>query len=122
MRKIDLVWSLVLVFVAGVFACCKPNNGTQTEEPDQPATPLAEANKMVIYECNERLFAEQDAFAAIEAYIPTLKEMGVNVLWLMPIHPRGEGDKSIGSPYCVRDFLGIDPAFGNNEHRILCIL
>lgn len=115
MRKTDLVWSLLLVFVAGVFACCKPNNGTQTEEPDEPQTPIVEANKMVIYECNERLFAEQDAFAAIEAYIPTLKEMGVNVLWLMPIHPRGEGDKSIGSPYCVRDFKGIDPAFGKME-------
>lgn len=113
MRK--SIWILLLVFVAGIFACCKPNNGTQTEEPDEPQTPIVEANKMVIYECNERLFAEKDAFAAIEAYIPQLKEMGVSVLWLMPIHPRGEGDKSIGSPYCVKDFKGIDSAFGTME-------
>ncbi len=68
--------------------------------------------RVVIYECNERLFAEQNAFAAIEAYIPTLSEMGVNVLWLMPIHPRGTDDKAIGSPYCVKDYRAIDPAFG----------
>lgn len=115
MKKNNWILSLLLVFVAGMFACCKPNNGTQTEKPENPQTPLVEANKMVIYECNERLFAEQDALAVIEAYIPTLKQMGVNVLWLMPIHPRGEGDKSIGSPYCVRDFKGIDPAFGTME-------
>lgn len=73
------------------------------------------ANNMVIYECNERLFAEENAFRAIEDYVPTLKKMGVDVLWLMPIHPRGEGDKSIGSPYCVKDYTAIDPKFGNMD-------
>lgn len=115
MRKIDFMLSLLLVLVAGIFACCNTSNGTQGEEPDVPPTPLVEANKMVIYECNERLFAEQDAFAVIKDYVPTLADMGMNVLWLMPIHPRGEDAKSIGSPYCVRDFRGIDPAFGTME-------
>jgi len=67
----------------------------------------------VIYECNERLFAEKDVFKAIEAYVPELERMGVNVLWLMPIHPRGADEKSIGSPYCVRDYRAIDPLFGS---------
>lgn len=103
----------VFVLLAG-FLCtsCDHHNGTGGSGSDTTAVVLTEANQMVIYECNERLFAEKDAFAAIEDYIPTLKQMGVNVLWLMPVHPRGEGDKSIGSPYCVRDFRAVDPAFG----------
>ncbi len=73
---------------------------------------LRKANSTVIYECNERLFAEENALQAIEAYVPTLREMGVNVLWLMPIHPRGEDSKAIGSPYCVRDYRAVDPKLG----------
>lgn len=73
---------------------------------------VREANSLVIYECNERLFAEENALQAIEAYVPTLREMGVNVLWLMPIHPRGEDSKAIGSPYCVRDYRAVDPKLG----------
>lgn len=80
-----------------------------TDEDAQQARP---APTTVIYECNERLFAETDAFKAIEAYIPELERMGVNVLWLMPVHPRGADDKAIGSPYCVKDYRAVDPAFG----------
>lgn len=86
-------------------------HATPTPEPDQPQQDLPEANQTVIYECNERLFAKSQCFSAIQAYLPVLQEMNVNVLWLMPIHPRGTV-KSVGSPYCVRNFLSIDPAFG----------
>ena len=91
------------------------------------------AANTVVYECNERLFAQTDAFKAIEAYVPELERMGVNVLWLMPIHPRGADEKAIGSPYCVKDYRAIDPAFGTmndlrnlvntcHSHHILVIL
>ena len=80
--------------------------------PDEEPRP---ASTTVIYECNERLFADTNAFKVIEAYVPELKRMGVNVLWLMPIHPRGEDSKSIGSPYCVKDYHAIDPRFGNMD-------
>lgn len=89
--------------------------GRHVLPPAVEEQPVVDANTTVIYECNERLFAEQDAFAAIEAYIPTLADMGVNVLWLMPIHPIGEDAKAVGSPYCVRDFRAINPAFGTME-------
>lgn len=88
-----------------------------SKKPDEP-TPAPEeldyANRTLIYECNERLFAESKAFKAIQNYLPVLQDMGVDVLWLMPIHPRGTV-KSVGSPYCIRDFCAVEPAFGSKD-------
>ena len=91
---------------------CKPTD-TPTPTPVEPedTTHYVTANTTVVYECNERLFARQNAFKKIQDYLPVLQEMQVNVLWLMPIHPRGTV-KSVGSPYCVKNYLAVDPAFG----------
>ena len=49
MRKTDLVWSLLLVFVAGIFACCNTSNGTQTEEPEvQDAEVIVEGESPIV--------------------------------------------------------------------------
>lgn len=40
-----------------------------------------------------------------------MADLGVNVLWLMPIHPIGQKN-SVGSPYCVRDYKGVHSSFG----------
>jgi len=85
---------------------CKPAHS--------PEENLIAADTIVVYECNERLFANNNCFQAIQNYLPTLQELEVNVLWLMPIHPRGTV-KSVGSPYCVRDYLLIDSKFGTME-------
>lgn len=83
----------------------------EKETPDE--TPASDPS-VVVYECNERLFAQTKAFQTIEAYVPELERMQVNVLWLMPIHPRGTKN-SVGSPYCIQDHLAIDPAFGTMD-------
>ena len=106
---------LTAIWMAVVMLCvtsCQPQNVpiiTPEGEGEAIARP---ANTTVVYECNERLFAKTDAFKTIEAYVPELERMGVNVLWLMPIHPIGQDTKAIGSPYCVRDYKGINPDFG----------
>jgi len=111
MKTTNIMNSLIaLSILALVLASCTEQ--PRILPPQEEVKPITDANTTVIYECNERLFAEQNAFAAIEAYVPTLADMGVNVLWLMPIHPRGADEKAIGSPYCVKDFRAIDPAFG----------
>ena len=104
---------LYLILSLGTFTSCE--QGPRVEPPVEPEKPIVDANRTVIYECNERLFAETEAFKAIEAYVPTLADMGVNVLWLMPVHPIGEDAKAVGSPYCVRDFKALNPAFGTME-------
>src|ERR1043166_7523611 len=60
----------------------------------------------VIYEIYPRAFSQQGPFNAITARLDELKELGVTILWLMPIHPIGQEKKkgTIGSPYAVRDY------------------
>jgi glycosidase len=68
----------------------------------------------VIYEVYLRSFSKEGTFKALEARIPELKNLGVSVIWLMPIHPVGMTQRkgSLGSPYSVGDYYGINPEFG----------
>ena len=71
----------------------------------------------VLYEIYPRNFSPAGDFNSITARLDELKDLGVDTLWLMPIHPLGEKSKkgSVGSPYCVRDFYAINPAYGTTN-------
>ncbi|HUS10483.1 MAG TPA: alpha-amylase family glycosyl hydrolase [Pyrinomonadaceae bacterium] len=68
----------------------------------------------VVYEIYPRAFSPQGNFDGITARLDELKDLGVNILWLMPIHPIGQLKKkgTIGSPYAVRDYYAINPNYG----------
>jgi cyclomaltodextrinase / maltogenic alpha-amylase / neopullulanase len=68
----------------------------------------------VVYELYPRSFSAAGNFKGVTARLGELKELGVDVLWLMPIHPIGEKLRkgSLGSPYAVRDYYGINPDYG----------
>ena len=70
-----------------------------------------------IYEVNIRQYTPEGTFKAFEKHLPRLKNMGMDIIWLMPIHPIGEKNRkgSLGSYYSVKDFLGINPEFGNMQ-------
>ena len=71
----------------------------------------------VIYEVFPRAFSKEGNFAGVTAQLDRLKDLGVTVIWLMPIHPLGElkAKGTIGSPYAVRDYDAIDPAYGTPD-------
>jgi cyclomaltodextrinase len=71
----------------------------------------------VVYEIFPRNFSSEGNFNAITRRLDELKDLGVDVLWLMPIHPIGEKQKkgSIGSPYAVRDYYAINPDYGTTN-------
>ncbi|MGA1646453.1 MAG: alpha-amylase family glycosyl hydrolase [bacterium] len=71
----------------------------------------------VIYEVNVRQFGEDGGFKTITDHLPRLSELGVDILWLMPIHPISllERKGSLGSPYSVADYYGINPEYGTEE-------
>jgi len=71
----------------------------------------------IVYEIFPRQFSASGDFNGITARLDELKELGVNVLWLMPIHPTGEKLKkgTLGSPYAVRDFNAINPDYGTTN-------
>ena len=77
----------------------------------------------VVYEIYPRAFSPQGNFNGITARLDDLKDLGVNILWLMPIHPIGQVKKkgTIGSPYAVRDYYAINPDYGTKEdfHRLI---
>ena len=86
---------------------------------EEPALhPVADWIKSaVIYEVNPRTFSATGDFRGIEQRLDYLKELGVTIVWLMPIHPVGQLKKkgSLGSPYAVQDYYAINPAYGTKE-------
>ncbi|WP_397608008.1 alpha-amylase family glycosyl hydrolase [Silanimonas sp.] len=78
-----------------------------------PATPEW-AKDAVIYQINTRQFTPEGTFTAAQGQLPRLKALGVDILWLMPIHPIGVEHRKgpLGSPYSVRDYFGVNPEFG----------
>ena len=71
----------------------------------------------VIYEVNIRQYTKEGTFAAFEEHLPRLKELGVDVLWLMPVHPISEKNRkgTLGSYYAVKDYKEVNPEFGTKE-------
>ena len=70
-----------------------------------------------IYEVNVRQYSAEGTFKAFEKDLPRLKEMGVGIVWLMPINPIGELNRkgTLGSQYSVKDYLTINPEFGTES-------
>ena len=70
-----------------------------------------------IYEVNIRQYTYEGTFKAFEAHLPRLKEMGVDIIWLMPINTIGVKHRKgkLGSEYSVRDYFAVNPEFGSKE-------
>ena len=71
------------------------------------------AKNQPIYEVNWDVygFKKGAAFRGFEKRLPVLKDLGVGIIWLMPIYPRGYL-KGFGSPYAVRDYTNVNPDLG----------
>lgn len=76
-------------------------------------TPVTLRN-LVIYEVYVRNHGPNGSFLDVEKDLPRIKSMGVDVIWLMPIHPIGKVERkgSLGSPYSISDYRGINPEYG----------
>ncbi len=90
----------------------------ETEFSKQVARKSPEwVSKGIIYEIFPRSFSKEGTFNEIKKKLPYLKELGVTILWLMPIHPIGEIKRkgTLGSPYSVKDYYEINPEYGTKE-------
>ena len=90
--------------VCGLIACLVAVSVTPAQRPVRDWV-----RDGVIYEIYPRAFSQQGNFNAITARLDELKDLGVTILWLMPIHPIGQEKKkgTIGSPYAVRITMGL---------------
>ena len=118
-RKFSLVFFLFLSFYIAI-SCKKDNNTgpvpslTGPEQYETPFTEVPATSDVVMYEINERAFSVSGDFAGILPRLDSIKALGVNVIWLMPIHPIG-AINSVNSPYCVKNFMEVNPEYGSLE-------
>lgn len=66
---------------------------------------------VVMYQVNPRNFAPENSFNAFATHLDSVKTMGVNVLWFMPIYEIGVL-KGVNSPYSIKDYRAVNPEFG----------
>ncbi len=76
-----------------------------------------EYRNQVMYSVFVRNFSPEGTFEGVARQLPRIKALGVDVIWLMPIHPIGKVCRkgSLGSPYAIRDYRGVNPEFGTLE-------
>ena len=111
--KAILILALLLASMAILLSC-----KSRTPEPVVSNVFSPEWSKnAVIYEVNVRQFTPEGTFKAFSEHLPRLNELGVDILWFMPITPIGELNRkgSLGSYYSVKDYRGINPEFGTME-------
>jgi glycosidase len=105
---------ILAVGIAIVVVACRPRE-LSVKTPLTSIVKHAEwTRNMVLYEINVRQFSAEGTFAGVEKALPQLKELGVNVLWFMPVYPIGELNRKgeLGSYYSIKDYKGINPEFG----------
>ena len=121
---------LVLISLAlFVLGACAPDQEQGVQQPSitaesrytpEPYIKLKHpewSRNAAMYQINTRQFTPEGTFKAAQEQLPRLQGMGVDILWLMPIHPIGEKNRkgTLGSPYSVKDYYGVNPEFGTEE-------
>ncbi|MEA1072902.1 alpha-amylase family glycosyl hydrolase [Sphingomonas sp. LY160] len=110
---IRAVFAAALLLTAVPVAAQAPASSYAPESFEGVAHP-AWSRKAIIYQVNTRQFTKDGTLKAATREIPRLKKMGVDILWLMPIHPIGVENRkgTLGSPYSVRDYRAVNPELG----------
>jgi glycosidase len=120
MRRSSFKFSIILL--AGIFfASCKLS--VPKEEVKKNYVINSEVvhpdwtESAVIYEVNIRQYTPEGTFSALSEHLQRLQELGVDILWLMPVHPIGEKNRkgTLGSYYSIKDYLAVNPEYGTLE-------
>ena len=71
----------------------------------------------VIYSVYVRNHTREGDFEGVRKDLPRIRALGVDIVWLMPIHPIGEKARkgTLGSPYAIRDYRAVNPEYGTLE-------
>jgi glycosidase len=106
-------------------SCSKKDGGSSNSSTDgstpgvdntpQYGTPYTNVptttSDIALYEVNERAFSATGNFNGITQRLDSIKALGINVIWIMPINPIGQ-IKTVNSPYCVKDHHALSTEFG----------
>ncbi len=115
---------LLYAFIAFLSSCGKstdpvappvipPVSGdTLTQQYGMPFANVPAPPDATIYQVNIRCFSADGNLQGVVKRLDSIKALGINVVYLMPVFPVGVL-KAVNSPYCVKDYLSINPEFGN---------
>lgn len=110
-RSVACAWFALLALVSlPVSAADDASRGAARQSPEW----LRDA---VVYEVFPRAFSKEGNFKGVIPQLDRLKALGVDVIWLMPIHPVGKlkAKGTLGSPYAVRDYDAVNPEYGSPD-------
>lgn len=120
-RPASVMLNFIVLILMILFGSCEkaPDNSNNIVNPDpdpvQYGTPFAsvpDAPDAVIYQVNMRVFSTSRNFQGVITRLDSIKSLGVNVIYLMPIYPVGVL-RSINSPYCIKDYKSVNTEFGS---------
>ncbi len=106
---------LLLAFVAMTITACGPAPERDVAEKEISAVNHPEWSiNANIYEVNVRQYTPEGTFEAFKKHLDRLDDMGVDILWFMPIQPIGEKERkgTLGSYYSIKDYKAANPEFG----------
>ncbi|RCH55776.1 alpha-amylase [Mucilaginibacter hurinus] len=88
------------------------------KDPAAYGTPFAgvpDTKDIIMYEVNLRAFSAEGNLKGLQNRLDNLKQLGANVIWLMPIYPVGvvKSAGGLGSPYSVKDYNAVNAEYGN---------
>lgn len=120
MQRIHYQVLLLMILTMTVMQAlsCKQSTAVKEAEPmSNRVTPPEWAKNANIYEVNIRQYTPEGTFDAFREHLPRLKKMGIDILWLMPIHPISIPKRkgTLGSYYAVSDFRAVNPQFGTHD-------
>ena len=87
------------------------NTNTDPAQYGTPFTGVPDTRDAVIYQVNMRCFSSTHDFQGVISRLDSIKSLGVNIIYLMPVFPVGTL-KSVNSPYCVKDYTAVNTEFG----------
>jgi glycosidase len=115
LTKMRTLLLILIISISLSFNSCKQTVRTDSEPFNVERVDWS--YNATIYEVNIRQFSPEGTFAAFEEHLPRLNDLGIKILWIMPIHPIGEVERKggLGSYYSVKDYKGINPEFGTMD-------
>lgn len=101
-----------MILALSAFALASCSNDDQVL-PDNPEAPKVgpEVSTTVVYQANPRFFATDNCLKALTDQTAEIADMGVDVLWVMPVQKQGELN-AFGSPYCIADYKTVNAKYG----------
>ena len=115
MQKLATI-SLALLVASVCPAMLAAQTGQATVEASilqygKPLTTVPDRRDVALYQVNMRTFSKQGNFAGVLDRLDSIKALGINVIYLMPIYPVGQLH-AVNSPYCIKDYKAVNSEFG----------